>query len=726
VRRLGTWLLVGTALVACENAPTQIVVRFEAEPVSAARARSLHVRVLGQEGVVRLDRTIAVGDGPGQVRFPTRVPIVPIGGDSSRVFRVEAELLDASDTAFSEQRAILGFVRDQLFEVTILFDDACIGQLDCPDETTCRDSVCVDARIPVGEPGPAGRSERQIGECTSVCWENPRPAPNFLTSVCADPVLDLAIAAGAGGRVYERIDGIWNSVGTGTGVPAHDIACLGDGAAVTVGHMGAVAVRSDGAWTVETSGAAPVDLHAVAGDAREVWAVGDGGLVFRRRAGAWERIDAGTTVTLLEVAYASPTEVWVSGAAGTLLRFDGISFAPVAGPLGATPHAYDQMTLVRDGLLVRSADTAMNRPIYLRHADGTWTFEFSEGLGVTDLSSHPSGWVAGPGGRGALYVRTPESAWENVGETGGDNLTGAAAGDGFAYYVGPQGEIARWSRETGMTFEVERATEQALADVSAHPTDPIFAVAVGAGGTIVERVRAGVWRPRTIADGETTVPSDLFGTHVTDTSAIAVGDAGVIAERDATGQWVRVPSPVTARLLAVHASAERAIAVGAAATVLERVDGTWRALGPAPTPDDLTAVLVRGSRAFAGTSTGEILRLDGTTWTSIGRAIEPGRATPLVVGAIRGDASAVFAAIGRSLYRVDESSIAMLPAPTSDGDADDVGVWMGHPRYAVTRALWIDDGTGWVTTNAEADAIAVTSEGVGLIVGANGYIARTR
>ena len=65
-----------------------MLVHIDADTISRARARELHVLVVSQEGVTRLDRVASLfGDLP-EIKLPTTVPVVPKDGDSARTFKV--------------------------------------------------------------------------------------------------------------------------------------------------------------------------------------------------------------------------------------------------------------------------------------------------------------------------------------------------------------------------------------------------------------------------------------------------------------------------------------------------------------------------------------------------------------------------------------------------------------------------------------------------------------
>jgi hypothetical protein len=98
-----------------------------------------------------------------------------------------------------------------------------------------------------------------------------------------------------------------------------------------------------------------VQVHALAGQGKEVWVVGQEfkvasrrPVVFREEAGAWREVDAPLREPLHSVGVRGPGDVWIGGESGMLLHWDGKRWfdrsitgggtltaihAPVGGPL---------------------------------------------------------------------------------------------------------------------------------------------------------------------------------------------------------------------------------------------------------------------------------------------------------------------------------------------------------------------------------------------------------
>jgi len=137
-------------LLACSTLiPTEVLVHVDADTLSRQRARQLHVLILDQEGVTRLDRMASLVGTPPEVELPTTVPVVPLDGDSTRTFTILAELIDQASVAFNKKAATLSFVAQTLVDVDLYFSDLCIG-IECPTGQTCTNGVCVAFKMPPG------------------------------------------------------------------------------------------------------------------------------------------------------------------------------------------------------------------------------------------------------------------------------------------------------------------------------------------------------------------------------------------------------------------------------------------------------------------------------------------------------------------------------------------------------------------------------------------------
>jgi len=161
---------------------TEVIVRFDAQPCTAASARAARVRVLDNDGAVVLDleRSLVPG-APDAVSLPLRVPVLPRDGDATRRFIVEGVLLDEAGAPLATTRVSSHFVAGRAGEILACFMDAC-ARVDCgrcdpaADAGAC--ATCEPATAvctsPVAEPV-------SLGSAPAAC-----PAPPAESSACND------------------------------------------------------------------------------------------------------------------------------------------------------------------------------------------------------------------------------------------------------------------------------------------------------------------------------------------------------------------------------------------------------------------------------------------------------------------------------------------------------------------------------------------------------------
>lgn len=160
---LGFVALLSVALLSCGSHPsTQVIVLFHAEPSIRADAASIRVVVEDAEGEVAHESTRPPPAGVGPL---ARVPIVPEGGDATRVFRIVGTLLDATGAEIARAEAVAGYTEDALRELHLWFDESCRGVTTCGDGRTCDRGMCVGACFEPSAPGTTTRSAPSCGEC---------------------------------------------------------------------------------------------------------------------------------------------------------------------------------------------------------------------------------------------------------------------------------------------------------------------------------------------------------------------------------------------------------------------------------------------------------------------------------------------------------------------------------------------------------------------------------
>lgn len=134
-------LILAMSVAGCREADQTIVV-LDTEAAALGGAAALRVRVCDNEGNQRHDQTEPLGS----IEFPTRIPIDPFGGDTNRIFALEATLLTDANAAVQSQRVIATFPGGR-HEVQRRFEQACIGTI-CNADMTCRGGECVTAVDP--------------------------------------------------------------------------------------------------------------------------------------------------------------------------------------------------------------------------------------------------------------------------------------------------------------------------------------------------------------------------------------------------------------------------------------------------------------------------------------------------------------------------------------------------------------------------------------------------
>ena len=167
---LAAMVLAGT--VSCTRTATEVLVRVDADPTTLARTARVHVRVWNHEDEVRLDRVVRVQGEGADTTLPLTIPLVPRGNDASRAWRAHVEAFDEDGRKFNEVRAISTYVADRIFEVRLRLEDACIDQLTCAEDQTCRRGECTDAHVePTSPVVPAGLGWHELPDTriASVC-----------------------------------------------------------------------------------------------------------------------------------------------------------------------------------------------------------------------------------------------------------------------------------------------------------------------------------------------------------------------------------------------------------------------------------------------------------------------------------------------------------------------------------------------------------------------------
>ncbi len=228
-------------------------------------------------------------------------------------------------------------------------------------------------------------------------------------------------------------------------------------------------------------------------------------------------------------------------------------------------------------------------------------------------------------------------------------------------------------RYDGRTWTIPDPT---LRSLLAAECDQATALAVGRGGSLL-----------TIDDELLQVRVDRFGTDdLTAVSrfpggAVAVGDAGIVAEQGELG-WRVVPTGATEDLRGVAVLAGRgapparaqAWVVGAGGASYRLTGAGWGRIDSG-TVATLRAVLQQGEVTLAAGDGGAILRMTEDRWTPVASGTDVDLRAAAVVGAtawIVGDRGTVIEISGDGARRVDLGTTCTLRAVFTQGSA----VWV--------------------------------------------------
>lgn len=660
-------------LLACSTlVPAEVLVHIDADSISRARARELHVLVVSQEGVTRLDRVASLFGDPPEIKLPTTVPVVPKDGDSARTFTVFAELTDQANVAFNKKAATLSFVDQTLVDVDLFFSDLCIG-IDCPAGQTCSDGACVDIKSPPHGPNGPLATDAQPAYCDGIlCWEEPRPGGAGAKAACLwAPDAGLVVD---NGWALELKGGLWISEPLPPGVYPDSVACWGGGEAIaTIGSS--ILERSASGWKpLDLGGAA---LHSIWGlDSSDVWAVASAGGIWRRKDhGAWAKVASGVSADLLGIFGIAANDIYVVGAQSTLLHYDGTSFTSIPGPAAADPAFTHVAGTSKNDLSVKAGTSVWS-------FDGKAWSEYAPFLGVVSLTGGPSGLLIAGGSRGAAHFRSKVGAPWGASPVGfpfdGPALPAVAVFNQSAIVGGEAGGLSHW---TGSAWDSSAAwlTRAYLSSIATDPDDASHAVAVG-GSAVLERVGEGLWRRRVVGQGAEVKTPGLSSVWMGHGLSVAVGPAGAIIESTKGHDWTLVPSGSTIDLAVVDSAGSQILVGGAAGTLLQRGAAGWSAFAsPIPGGPSLTALrgVVDGTW-FAGAADGSVWKLaPGSSWTALG--VLPAAVTDLGV-----DAKGGLWACADAVFKLDGAVFTKLDVGTS---------WIPH------KILLEGDSPGWFATD---------------------------
>ena len=698
-------------LLACSTlVPTEVIVHIDADSISRARARHLHVNAVSHDGLETLDLSPSlVGDSP-RVKLPTSIPFTP-QDDRALPFTIFAELRDQADVAFNKTRATLSFTKGKLVEFELDFSDLCI-EVECPDSQRCDRGTCVDITTPPhGENGPLS-TDAQPAICQgALCWEEPRPGGQGAKAACLwAPDAGLVVD---NGWALELKGGVWIAEPLPPGVYPESVACWSGGEALATSGT-SILERSASGWkALDLGGTA---LHGIWGlTANDVWAVADGGVIWRRKNhGSWTKVTSGVSANLRGIFGLMSSDIYVVGSQSTLLHYDGNAFTAVPGPAAADPGFTHVAATSQSDLHIKAGASVWS-------FDGKAWSKYAPFLGVVSLTGGPSGLMVAGGSRGAAYFRSKIGTPWGISAIGfpfaGPSLPAVAVSGQSAIVGGDAGGLSHWS---GTAWDSSAAwlTRGYLYSIANDPDESWHAVAVS-GGTVLERVEEGVWRRRVVGEGPVVKSPDLRAVWMGHGIFIAVGVAGVIAESTTGHDWSVVPSGTTQDLAAIDSTGGKVIAAGSAGTLLERTASGWIPFAtPIPTSPGLT--VLRGAAdgsLFAGAADGSVWKLAvGGGWTKLG-------ALPVPVSDLGIDISGGVWACGNGIYHLQAGAFAQVAVSISGPphlllmDGASPG-WIGSDGAVYRRQA---DGT-YAGVGPPATAMSLAADGRFFMVGNYGWI----
>jgi hypothetical protein len=735
-------------LLGCrEVEATQLVVTFDAEPLSKERAGCFCARVIDEQSMERRSKCSALGE---RISFPLRSSYVPLEGREATVFQVRGFLFDpgvqCSDlgcfdsgacTPFNTKLERYSFIEDSNREADFTFQDRCTDVL-CPESATCPNCTCVDgecrsAPVETGGTAVPGRTEDlQEGQCGATwCWEHPRPGRGRGMDGCLDSETSGWLAQESALLRYEH--GFWTTVRS---LPsrAWQMACFPDGHVILAGED-TLLESSNGDWreTVLPAGGTANAVWGASSD--DVWIVGDGGFVMRRLGGIWQVvIPAGTAARLLSVWGRSTAEVYAGGESA-FGRIDSGAFVALPAPAGASIRELsgDASAIYA---ISGNLDYGVNDRTVMRFDGTAWTATTHSGYSL-ELAG---GSIYVGQARGQLYAidaggtstRIAPQPW------GGSPLSSISAFGGSLLVTGRDGVhgiMRLGSNPAVWTATPVRFSRNTFNDVARRAGDPIAALVVGDGGAIGRRIAPSVWREVALhAPGSIErSTARLHAVAYVGDRGIAVGEldgAGVIAEDDGR-EFTLVPGLALPPLRAIDATSVPVAAGGG--VIAERLDGVWTVIATHPSATFTAVARSSAGEIFAGTSAGAIYRVNAGSFVELapdGAAC--GTESPLcAISRIHATAESLFALGNRVVELTGDRragaplSVELLTFPWGpridevvfDGDTPIMiglnevahAVLVGDPAYAgplARRAALGSDGS--VLFIAQSNSIAQT------------------
>ena len=231
---------------------------------------------------------------------------------------------------------------------------------------------------------------------------------------------------------------------------------------------------------------------------------------------AWITVDVGTTETLTGVAFVDASNGYVAGEGGTVIYFDGSTWT--AQDAGTTSNLTGiSFSDANSGVVVGEGG------VVAVYNAGTWQVEStgsSADLFAVHMISASSIWACGDGG---VIMNFDGSDWM-TGEAGNKDLFGISMVDvSYGWVVGKSGKAFRWNGTEWL--EEESNSPKTLLGIN---FTGMTGYAVGESGTMIEF--NGSWNP--VSTG---LEEDLIGVSTSSSSAVVVGENGVVLRKTDSG-----------------------------------------------------------------------------------------------------------------------------------------------------------------------------------------------
>ncbi|MCB9558195.1 MAG: hypothetical protein H6707_18915 [Deltaproteobacteria bacterium] len=492
--------------------------------------------------------------------------------------------------------------------------DAALSPADAPNDLRASDAGPIDsATDAISSDGPPASNAR--GQCNAAGWclDNPLPFSSAPANISASAIDDVWAVA-RGGRVARYDGSQWIPVDVATTADLTDVWVESSSRSWIVGKTGnsGLVVRVDRGSGGPTSYSAPYALNAVHGVAGQAtWAVGNYGTIFRlRNSGPPDLAKTPTIQNLRAVFVLNAKEAWAVGTAGMILHYDGVAWLSVASGVSVT---------------LTGVWAASSNDVWAVGENGTILhFDGSKWLPLTFSPTQQTiADVYGVSAKQVYIVADPGAGDHSVYRFDGTQFAPIANGDParLSFHTLWANSSELWTagyRAGGPS--IRRLRGGTWQDISVGPVDdlravaaisPDRAIAVGDKGLVLQRDQTG-WKAQRVGK------EDLWDVYATSANNIwAVGRNRFVVQYDGA-QWKTHAPQLSGEALAVWTSAKDDVWVASSSGDVERFDGQkWTGATKLTTASIGAIHGISKTDSYAVSSQGEIFHFNGTQWTPI-------------------------------------------------------------------------------------------------------------